>query len=266
MTRLSRSTSPISDSIPNVTAGTQAEGFGSVSGQLKPGLGSSFRATKPFFGKGRIELIDHTQCFLGGEQLKACLSIEFGERHRGPFLDELFEAQPPLFSKALKTLMLVVWEADCHCCQHRKLAMSLVGTVYHSGRSRILHILIVWFLLIGLEVSQNGNILLAHGPSPCESMRIISRKRLNGLATRYPEAKVELDAWFHEAEAVIWADPAQLKAQYGNASILKGSRVVFNICGNKYRLVVKINYPYSVVYVRFAGTHLEYDRINVQEI
>jgi len=97
-------------------------------------------------------------------------------------------------------------------------------------------------------------------------MRVISRRLLNELARRYPEAKAELDAWFHEAEMVVWNNPAEVKKQYGNASILKGSRVVFNICGNKYRLVVKINYPYSVVYVRFAGTHREYDGINADEI
>ncbi len=97
-------------------------------------------------------------------------------------------------------------------------------------------------------------------------MRVISRKHLNGLAKRYPGSKAELDAWFHEAEAAVWANPAQIKQPYGNASILKESRVVFNICGNKFPLVVKINYPYSVVYVRFAGTHREYDAINAQEI
>ncbi len=89
---------------------------------------------------------------------------------------------------------------------------------------------------------------------------------MNDPAKRYPEAKVELDAWFHEAEAASWANPAQVKEKYGSASILKGSRVVFNICGNKYRLVVKINYSYAVVYVRFAGTHREYDRVNADEI
>ena len=97
-------------------------------------------------------------------------------------------------------------------------------------------------------------------------MRVISRRPLNELAKRYPEAKVELDAWFHEAEAACWANPAQVKEKYGSASILKGSRVVFNICGNKYRLVVKINYSYAVVYVRFAGTHGGYDRVNVEKI
>lgn len=97
-------------------------------------------------------------------------------------------------------------------------------------------------------------------------MRVISRKPLNDLAKRYPEAKSELEAWFHEAEAAVWANPAEVKLQYGNASILRGSRVVFNICGNKFRLVVKINYPYSIVYIRFAGTHKEYDRIDAEEI
>jgi len=97
-------------------------------------------------------------------------------------------------------------------------------------------------------------------------MRVISRKHLNDLAKRYPDSKAELGAWFHEVEAAVWRNPPQIKQQYGNASILKGSRVVFNLCGNKFRLVVKINYLYSVVYVRFAGTHREYDAIDAHEI
>ena len=97
-------------------------------------------------------------------------------------------------------------------------------------------------------------------------MRVISRKQLNDLAKRFPESKSELSAWFHEVEGASWANPAELKRAYGNASILKESRVVFNICGNKFRLVVKINYSYSIVYVRFAGTHREYEALNAQEI
>jgi mRNA interferase HigB len=97
-------------------------------------------------------------------------------------------------------------------------------------------------------------------------MRVISRKPLVDLGIRCPEAKAELDAWFHEVEASDWPNPAGLKAHYGNASILKGGRVVFNICGNKFRLVVKINYVYSIVYVRFAGTHHEYDQIDANKI
>lgn len=97
-------------------------------------------------------------------------------------------------------------------------------------------------------------------------MRVISRKPLRAFAKRFPEAGAELAAWFHEAEAAQWADPAQVKEKYGSASILKAGRVVFNICGNKYRLVVKINYEFAIVYVRFVGTHREYDGINVEMI
>ena len=61
-------------------------------------------------------------------------------------------------------------------------------------------------------------------------------------------------------------DPAKVKEKYGNASIVKDNRVVFNIKGNDYRLVVKINYQYGVVYVRFVGTHKEYDKIDVEEV
>ena len=62
------------------------------------------------------------------------------------------------------------------------------------------------------------------------------------------------------------ASPSQLKEQFRNASILKDRRVVFNIKGNDYRLVIKINYPYRVVYVRYIGTHNEYDNINAEEV
>ena len=97
-------------------------------------------------------------------------------------------------------------------------------------------------------------------------MRVISRKWLNELAKIHPDAKPGLDAWFHEAEDADWANPAQIKALYATASILKNGRVVFNVGGNKYRLVVRINYAYRVVYVRFAGTHREYDQIDAEKI
>ena len=63
-----------------------------------------------------------------------------------------------------------------------------------------------------------------------------------------------------------WDSPAKVKAKYRSASIVGGNRVVFNIKGNDYRLVVKINYPYRVVYIRFVGTHAEYDDIDVEEV
>jgi mRNA interferase HigB len=97
-------------------------------------------------------------------------------------------------------------------------------------------------------------------------MRIISKKKLKEFWEKYPDSEDALQAWHAEAKHAAWQNPAEIKMQYGNASILKDSRVVFNICGNKYRLVVKINYPSSVVYVRFVGTHKEYDAIDAEVV
>ncbi len=97
-------------------------------------------------------------------------------------------------------------------------------------------------------------------------MHIISRKTLKDYWQREPEAEGELKAWYAEANNADWKSPAELKAKYRNASILKAGRVVFNICGNKYRLVVRINYKASLVYIRFIGTHKEYDKIDAESI
>lgn len=97
-------------------------------------------------------------------------------------------------------------------------------------------------------------------------MRVISRKTLKDYWTVEPEPEQELRAWFAEAEAATWKTPAEVKAKYGNASILKDGRVVFNICGNDYRLVTWINYHFHTIYIRFIGTHKEYDRIDAQTI
>jgi mRNA interferase HigB len=75
-----------------------------------------------------------------------------------------------------------------------------------------------------------------------------------------------LEAWFAEAQRAQWANPGQLKAQYGTASILKGRRVVFDICGNKYRLVVEVEYSQEIVLVKFIGTHKAYDAIDAETI
>ncbi|GBE49085.1 hypothetical protein BMS3Bbin12_02278 [bacterium BMS3Bbin12] len=73
-------------------------------------------------------------------------------------------------------------------------------------------------------------------------------------------------AWYREAVKADWSSPNEVKQQFGNASILKDGRVIFNIAGNKYRLVVWINYPYKVLYIRFIGTHKQYDQIDAQTI
>jgi len=97
-------------------------------------------------------------------------------------------------------------------------------------------------------------------------MRIISKKALIDYWTAVPPTESELKAWHAEAKAANWATPANVKAKYGSASILKAGRVVFNICGNNYRLVVQINYDFRIIYIRFLGTHKEYDAINAQTI
>jgi mRNA interferase HigB len=97
-------------------------------------------------------------------------------------------------------------------------------------------------------------------------MRIISKRTLRAFWIRYPDAEQPLLAWYREVEKEDWEKPAQVKEKYRNASFLKDNRVVFNIKGNDYRLIVKINYPYRMVYVRFVGTHAEYDKIDAKEV
>ena len=97
-------------------------------------------------------------------------------------------------------------------------------------------------------------------------MRIIAKKALREFWKRHPDAEEPLLAWYREVEQADWDTPAKLKAKYRSASIVGDNRVVFNIKGNNYRLVVKINYRYRVVYVRFVGTHAEYDTVNVKEV
>ena len=97
-------------------------------------------------------------------------------------------------------------------------------------------------------------------------MRVIAKSALREFWKSYPDAEQPLRAWHAEAKAAAWKTPADAKAKYRSASILRGGRVVFNIGGNKYRLIVKINYPFQVIYIRFLGTHREYDRIDAETV
>ena len=100
-------------------------------------------------------------------------------------------------------------------------------------------------------------------------MRIIALSILKAFWTRTPayrDAEEPTLAWYRQVAAAEWVQPADVKAEFGTASILQDGRVVFNIAGNKYRLVAWINYHYRVVYVRFIGTHKQYDKIDVQNI
>ena len=100
-------------------------------------------------------------------------------------------------------------------------------------------------------------------------MRVIAVSTLKAFwkdKPEYQDAEAPTMAWYREAVKADWSSPAEVKQQFGNASILKNGRVVFNIAGNKYRLVAWINYPYRVLYIRFIGTHAQYDQIDVQTV
>ncbi|PZN78490.1 MAG: addiction module toxin RelE [Candidatus Methylumidiphilus alinenensis] len=100
-------------------------------------------------------------------------------------------------------------------------------------------------------------------------MRIISLSTIKRFFENNPDcedAREQSLSWYRYALHADWPTPAHVKSDFGNASILKDGRVVFNIAGNKYRLVVWINYQYQVVYIRFIGTHAQYDNIDAQTI
>ena len=97
-------------------------------------------------------------------------------------------------------------------------------------------------------------------------MRIIARRTLREFWELHPDAEQPLKAWFAEVSGATWETPQAIKDQYRHASFVADNRVIFNIGGNKYRLVVWINFKVSIVYIRFVGTHKEYDKINAQEV
>jgi mRNA interferase HigB len=97
-------------------------------------------------------------------------------------------------------------------------------------------------------------------------VRIIAKRTLRTFWQRHPKAKGPLEAWHQEVARADWSTPSEVKAQFRTASVLQDNRVVFNIAGNQYRLIVKINYAYRVLYIRFVGTHIEYDAIDATSI
>lgn len=100
-------------------------------------------------------------------------------------------------------------------------------------------------------------------------MRIIAKRTIVEFYKNKPEytdAKGQLEAWYAEVRSAHWKNPSDVKVLYRSASILKSNRIVFNICGNKYRLIVKVNYPAQIVFIRFIGTHKQYDAVNAEEI
>lgn len=97
-------------------------------------------------------------------------------------------------------------------------------------------------------------------------VRIIALRTLREFWERHAESERALRAWYHDARRATWRSPTDIKQTYANASILGRNRVVFNIKGNRYRLVVAVNYPYQIGYIRFVGTHRAYDEIDAERV
>jgi mRNA interferase HigB len=97
-------------------------------------------------------------------------------------------------------------------------------------------------------------------------MRVISVKTLSLFWEKHPDAENPLRAWYTEAKKARWQSPQDIKTHYRTASILRNNRVVFNIKGNAYRLVVAVKYEFQIVYIRFIGTHAAYGKIEAEEI
>ncbi len=97
-------------------------------------------------------------------------------------------------------------------------------------------------------------------------MRVISRKALRDFWGKHADAEQPLKAWFHEAKSAHWKSFNEIKTQYRSADVVTGNRVVFNIKGNAYRLVVRIHYNTGIVFIRFVGTLAGYDKIDAATI
>lgn len=97
-------------------------------------------------------------------------------------------------------------------------------------------------------------------------MRVIAKKILREFWNILPDCEQQLKAWYQEAGNSTWKNHNELKIDFPSASILNDNRVCFNIKGNAYRLIVKINYNYQMIWIRFIGTHSQYDKINANKI
>ncbi len=97
-------------------------------------------------------------------------------------------------------------------------------------------------------------------------MRVIAVKTLKAFLGKYPQAQQQLLAWYEEMQTSQWVSPNHLKVHYKSASILSDKRVVFNIHGNSYRLIVDIEYRLKIVFVVWFGTHKEYDKIDAKKV
>ena len=99
-------------------------------------------------------------------------------------------------------------------------------------------------------------------------MRIIAFRTLREFFEKaeYSDSETSLRAWYHDVKTAEWKNPNELRQQFKNASFVGEGRVVFNIKGNDYRLVVAIDYEFQVIFIRFVGTHKQYDKIDTKTI
>jgi len=97
-------------------------------------------------------------------------------------------------------------------------------------------------------------------------VNIIKRQTINLLGVKYPRAKKQLDVWYAEAKKGKWNSPSDIKQEYPKASILKNKRVVFDINGGEFRLIVKVEYEFQAIFILFFGTHQEYDLIDANTV
>ncbi len=92
-------------------------------------------------------------------------------------------------------------------------------------------------------------------------MRVISRRTLREFWEKHADSEEQLKAWYRETEKASWKNINELKSEYPSVSILKDNKIVFNIKGNRYRLIVKMNFEIQISWILFIGTHAEYDKI-----
>lgn len=97
-------------------------------------------------------------------------------------------------------------------------------------------------------------------------MRVIAKRTLRKYWEKHKDCEQQLKAWYREAEKANWKSPRDIKVEYPSVSILEDNRLVFNIKGNHHRLIVRVNYEYEIVWIRFIGTHAQYDKIDATKI
>jgi mRNA interferase HigB len=97
-------------------------------------------------------------------------------------------------------------------------------------------------------------------------MNVVAVSTLRNFWKKHPDAEQPLKAWYDEAKAASWTCPQDIKKNYASASFVGNNRVIFNIKGNDYRLIVAIAYRYQAVYIKFIGTHAEYDRVDAATV